>query len=124
MIKSQFRVIYPEEMADAEIPPYGGRYRLEMEYKDFIERSQPLFDEYEQTGRIHEVEALIGKPMVGLSDKEEWLLDFEHCMLGPDCVTFEEHDGKYVISSNGSHRLFVAKKYGLKLLVKVRWWED
>lgn len=124
MIKSLFKVIYPEEMADVELPPFGGRYRLEKEYKEYLEKSQPLFDEFEKTGRIVEVDALVGKPMVGLSDEEEWLLNFEHIMMGPDCVTVEEQGGKYVISSNGGHRLYVAKKYGLKLLVKVRWWEE
>ena len=111
-------------MADVELPPFGGRYRLEKEYKEYLEKSQPLFDEFEKTGRIVEVEALVGKPMVGLSDEEEWLINFEHIMMGPDCVTVEEQDGKYVISSNGGHRLYVAKKHGLKLLVKVRWWEE
>lgn len=124
MNKSEFRVIYPDEMADEENPPFGGRYKLEPEYKDYLERSQRLFDEFEQTGRIREVDAIIGKPMVGLSDGEAWLLDFKHIMLGPDCVKVIEQGGKYVISPDGRHRLYVAKKYGLKLLVKVRWRED
>ncbi|MCR5105465.1 MAG: hypothetical protein K6B68_13610 [Eubacterium sp.] len=124
MEKSELRIILPEEMPDTGIPPFGGRYHYEDEYREYLEKSQPLFDEFERTGKIAEVEALKGRPMVGLTSEEEWLLCFEHVMMRADCVTVEEQDGRYIISSNGRHRMYVAKKYGLKLLVRFRWWEE
>lgn len=87
MEKSELRVILPEEMPDIGIPPFGGRYNYENEYREYLLKSQPLFEEFERTGEIAEVEALRGKPMVGLTSEEEWLHCFEHDMMGTDCVS-------------------------------------
>ena len=121
MVQTKYMVLYPDEIPNVEYPGFGGvRRKTEEEYLDYVRKGQPYFDEYEKTDKIAEIEALRGKPMVGLSLHEEWLLDFEHNFLGPNSVTVEIQNGKYVLSSNGSHRLYVAKKYGLKLLVKLR----
>lgn len=125
MIRSDYRVLTPVELPNIDRPPFNnGRYRSEEDYFEYLKKGQPYFEEFERTGQIAEIAALIGRPLAGLSEHDEWMLDFEHNFLGPDCVTVEEQDGKYVLSSNGRHRMYVAKKNGLKLLVRYRWWED
>ncbi len=113
-IHTEFIVLDPEEIPEIEKPPFGnGRYRKEEEYLDYLLEGQIYFEEYAETGRIAQIEKLIGKPNAGLSEQNEWLLNFEHNFLGPDCITVEIQDGTYVLSSNGRHRMYVAKRNGL-----------
>lgn len=118
---SCFIVLRPDEIPNIDYPGFGGtRRKTQAEYLDYVQKGQVYFDEYERTGHIAALKALKRKSLVGLSEHDEWLLAFEHNFLGPDCASVEIEKGEYVLSSNGSHRMYVAKKYGLKLLVKLR----
>lgn len=82
---------------------------------------QPLIEEYERTGEIHTIEFKSLDDVTLLGEEKRFLDQFRHSFLdcGSHINTVKKLDGTYIVASNGRHRMYVARKYGLKLLVHV-----
>ena len=48
-------VINANEIAELKVPPFCGKYSFEDEYREYLEKVQPLFSEYKNDGRIHTI---------------------------------------------------------------------
>ena len=104
-----YRVINPTEIEHIDKPEFG-KYnrRTEKEYKQLLVDSQEYFCRY------------IKNP----SNNSYWIyedvdaaylyIDIEHAI-----TVFKSKNGKYIMASNGRHRLYVAKKNKLPVLVCV-----
>lgn len=117
-----FKVISPEEIQEMDEPPFNeGQWSSEEEYKEFMERMQPLFDEYDCNGKIHTVEFKTIEDITRYRDEWRRLNNFNAQFLqsGQYINVVKNPDGTYKVASNGRHRLYVAKKYGLRVLVHV-----
>lgn len=109
MIKScgYFTVIKPEEIGNVkEIKDFecSNRWKEE-DYKNYLESVQQLITNYE---KIEDVDTI--------NDKK-FYVDFFN-FSNRITVTKTKY-GKYEVTDNGHHRMFIAKKYGLKLIVYV-----
>lgn len=115
-------VIKPDEIAEMDAPMFGkSHYGKELEYKTYLECIQPLVEEYERTGRIHTLEYNSFADIKKNQEERKILDNFNYSFL--NCANWVDVEkrisGKYRVCSNGRHRMYVAKKYGLKLLVHV-----
>lgn len=111
-----FRVIEPSEIEyNSKIPDFGVPGRpSEEEYKDYLKSVQYLIEEYQNTG------AICSFDNIKKYSEQEKLNKFKCCFLDGDCIAVEKTlSGKYRVLFNGYHRMYVARKYGLKLLVHV-----
>lgn len=118
-----FKVIEPSEILyDSQIPKFDlcGR-RSEKEYMDYIKSVQYLIEEYRNTGKIHSIEYTSFDDIKKYREEQEILDAFRDNFLsiGKSITVEKTCTGQYKVVSNGYHRMYVAKKYGLKLLVRV-----
>lgn len=103
----QYILIYPNEIGKVEKPPFGKYGReTEQEYRKLLEDSQEYFQQY------------INNP----STKSFFISDScdAACLyldLSQAVTVVKNKKGKYEVNSNGHHRMYVAKKYKLPLLV-------
>lgn len=117
-----FVVIEPKEIKSLKKPPFEqGAYGSESDYRRYLEEVQPLFDEYESTGNIHTISYASMDEISEKRDEKRFLDNFRVSFL--DCSQYvnvgRTLDGRYTVVSNGRHRMYVAKKYNLRLLVHV-----
>lgn len=112
-------VIKPEQIAPIEEPPFGGRYLEEEEYVDYLRKVQPLIEEWESTGTIHDVVLNSIKDVHEKREEIVFLNNFKAAFLnvGKHIDVRLNSDALYDVASNGRHRMFIAKKYGFKLIV-------
>lgn len=115
------KVINGFEIADMEMPPFEqGHWSKEDAYKSYLENMQSLIDEYEQTGRIRAIEYTSLDDIDKRAEEKKNIDIFNNSFLKPgNRIDVEKTiDGKYKVI-NGRHRMYIAQKYGLKLLVHV-----
>ena len=115
------KVISGSEIADIEAPAFGqGHWTTEDVYRTNLENMQPLIDEYERTGMVHTVEYNSLDDIEKNAEEQRKLDVFNNSFLKPgNRIDVEKTiDGKYKVI-NGRHRMYVAQKYNLKLLVHV-----
>lgn len=109
-----YTIIYPDEIMPMDEPEFSvSHWYSELEYKQFLEQMQPLMEWYEAscfsfTDCVHD-------------DDEKMTSLFENSFVdvGHRIDVEKIPSGKYRVVSNGRHRMYVAKKYKLKLLVYV-----
>lgn len=106
-LDGEYKIIQPSEVAEISRPEFDTRgRRSEEEYRQLLEDSQEYFKLY------------VANP----NNKQYYI--YEDCDAATvyihNAVTVKKINGKYVMASNGRHRLYVAKKYNLPLLVCVR----
>lgn len=116
------QVIEAAEIIDMEIPLFHqGKWGSEDEYRVYLESVQFLIEKYEHMGAIHTLRYDMFSDI--LKNREEQLMinNFKASFMEAEhWVNVEKTiEGKYRVVSNGRHRMYVAHKYGLKLLVHV-----
>lgn len=102
-----YLLIQPSEIGETKIPEFGVHGRpKEEQYRKLLEDSQIYFQKY------------LEKPA-----NESFYLN-EDCDAATVFLDFanavtvrKQKDGKYYVTSNGYHRMYIAKKYNLPLLV-------
>lgn len=117
-----YKVIRPDEIAELPAPPFNqSQYGSEADYVSYLRLVQPLIEEYERTGEIHTIEFKSLDDVAQYSEEKRFLDQFRYSFLdcGSHINTVKKLDGTYIVASNGRHRMYVARKYGLKLLVHV-----
>lgn len=117
-----YTVISPDEIQALRQPPFEqGAYLSELDYKNYLEKVQFLFDEYETTGSIHEIHFDSIEDVAKKREEKRFLDNFRAAFLdcGRHINVGRTLDGTYKVVSNGRHRMYVAKKYNLRLLVHV-----
>lgn len=102
----EYIVIEGKQLADVTQDEYFWKRGSEVEYKKFVEESQPFFEKFQKG------EDCSGE-RIGKANALYVYVDLANC------ITVEKLGELYYIASNGRHRAVVAKKYGLKLLVCV-----
>ena len=110
VITDYFEVITPEKMVVEDkisFDKYGKA--SEERYRRFLEKDQPIINAYEKN-----------QDMEGLIEDHEFYEHFR-AFFDPDCWinVAKFSDNKYIVTTNGNHRMYVAQKYGLKLIVHV-----
>lgn len=117
-----FRAIGPEEMQDIreydkDAHFWDGR-APEEQILEYVKSDQPLIDEFQETGEV-----LVQYPYPDQAAREKAGLKeliFGHGLQnGREIRVTRKLDGTFIVSGNGRHRMYVARKYGLKLLVHV-----
>lgn len=109
-------VISSSEISSSEIPPFekSSHHGTELEYKKYLEELQPVFEICKMKSGVPHREDV---PF--LSDFE-WNHFYSSFVDAGDCINVKKlPDNTFAITSNGAHRMYVAKKYGLQLLVHV-----
>lgn len=98
-----YKVLEGQDIAPFKCPDFGCYgHGPESSYKELVENAQLSFSEYEQTGSV----------------KENPSAHFGFFFGSERVVVCKTISGQYHVI-NGLHRAFVARKYGLKLLVYV-----
>lgn len=116
------KVINSDEIGFVEPPPFGqSHYGSEIEYKQYLESVQSLIEEYENTGAIHSLKYNSFEDMKKNFKTQQKINDFKNSFLfcGNWINAEKTLNSKYIVCSNGRHRMYVAKKYGLKLIIHV-----
>ena len=99
---------------------FKGRWESEDFYKNLIEKSQPYIKEYLLTGTIKEPVINSIEDIEKFQEERDFLCGLKDGFFGISCISAKQlKSGKYEIIVNGRHRAYVAKKYGLKLIIKV-----
>ncbi len=116
------KVIDSDEIGFIDTPPFEqSHYGSEIEYKQYLENVQPLIEEYEKIGTIHPLRYDSFEDIKRNLKEQQKLNNFESSFL--DCGNWinavKTLDSKYIVGSNGRHRMYVAKKYGFKLIIHV-----
>lgn len=116
---SQYIVIDPVDIADMETPVFGGRYAEMADYVELLQKMQPLFNEFETTGTV---QAPVYEHMDDIIFKrldQIYYDNFIRTFINPaNRVTVRADSvGRYYAVTDGMHRLYAAKKNGLKILV-------
>lgn len=111
------------EYEDNEIPVYGeSQHGAEQDYREYLESVQSLIEFYENTGKCPEVDiaTYFDNPDKN-RELQKTYFNFKHCFFeGENQIRVKRLDnGLYKICGNGRHRLYCAKKYGLKVIVQV-----
>ncbi|MCR5608111.1 MAG: hypothetical protein K6G26_03530, partial [Lachnospiraceae bacterium] len=110
------------EIDDIEKPLFGeGKRGTEESYKNYLESVQSLILEYEENYKIHEIHSNTMKEVFENMSEKIFLNAFKDNFLSANgrIGVKKKSSGKYTVSTNGYHRMYVAKKYGLKLLVYI-----
>ncbi len=116
------KVIYPSEIAEMEVPPFNqSHWPDELIYKESLEHVQPLIEEYEHTGSIHTLEYNSYDDIERYRTERHELNKFNYSFMDRNNgISVEKMlSGQYRVLNNGRHRMYIAKKYNLKLLVHV-----
>lgn len=130
-----FKVIDTAEIA--EVNPndivFGDKRRLTEEgYKLEVEKMQPWIDQYQKYGNIEAFEKFYYESLI-LKDRDyerffcEEIHNAKRSFSHFKCDYFTNNriearktiNGQYEVTTNGKHRMYVAKKYGLRLIVHV-----
>ena len=111
-------VINGNEIAEMDEPPFDeGKWGKEEMYKSLLIEMQPLFEEYRRTGTLESAYPLNGtKEDIALYNQKQKCISL---FVSSYIQTVKTKDQKYKVASDGRHRLFVAKKYSLDILVHV-----
>jgi len=114
-------VINANEIAELEVPPFCGKYSSEDEYREYLEKVQPLFSEYQNDGRIHTINFETLDDIEHNYNELLFLNNFNSSFLSwsNHINVRKDINGLYHVTTNGRHRMYVARKYGLYLLVHV-----
>lgn len=111
-------VIEPASIRELDTPDFGigGQY-TEEEYLSYLTMMQPVFEEYMRSGSIDSYVLQLPK-----EEQFSFRVNFYANFTGAgDSVRVRRHkDGTYSLLGNGWHRLFIARKHDLKLLVYVK----
>lgn len=102
-----YKVIDGGQIANIDVPKGFWEKASEEQYKQFVENSQDFFSKYENGDSCDDYT---------IGENTDALYVYEH--VG-NCICVKEINGLYYVTSNGRHRLFVARKYNLKILVYV-----
>lgn len=117
------QVIEASEIAKMKAPPFNiSHWKDKSDFKGYLESIQYLIEEYKTTGSIHDLDYNSFEDIEQLRKEKSILENFKYCFMGVgERIDVERSfiDGKYRVLSNGRHRMYVAKKYNLKLLVYV-----
>lgn len=108
----EYRVIHGSEIAAMKNPGFPWKRNSEENFKTFLEKSQEYFRIWKQEGKTTSYK-------LGDADLACVYLDCGYCV----CVQ-QNIDGTYQFVTNGRHRLYVAKKYNLDILVCVYQYEQ
>lgn len=122
----RYEVIDPNRILLSEKPEFDTyRRHSEKEYKEFLVKAQPFIDEFLSTGKIHNplndnITDLNKEQAIKRLNKEREINIFKNSLLEGESISVRKtKDGKYTICGNGRHRLYVAKKHKIRLLVHV-----
>lgn len=113
------KVISASEIADMEEPPFNqSKWSSKESYRLYLESVQSIIEEYEKNGKLPEITL---NEEIAHPEECKKLVNFRYNFLDfASYIDVEKTiDGKYKVCCNGRHRMYVAKKYGLKLLVHV-----
>ena len=114
-----WKVISASEIEDLE-PPRFGAENSELSYKEYLESVQPLIEEYEKSSSIHLLEYNSFDDVLKNANEQCRLNNFKLSFMGAGCIQVEKRlSGQYKVIDSGYHRMYVAKKYNLKVLVHV-----
>lgn len=118
---SSYFVINSMEIGDMETPVFGGRYAEESDYRKLLEDMQKLFDEFETTETVKAPEYDHIDDISLKRDDQACYDNFMRTFISTaNRVTVRKSfDGRFYPVTDGIHRLYVARKYGLKILVCV-----
>lgn len=103
----EYRIIHSNEISFMRNPGFPWKGNSEKDFVNFMKQSQQYFKEWEQTKSNASYK-------VGNVDFAYVYLDIGRCV----CVE-RKKNGKYIVASEGRHRLYVAKKYKFDILVCV-----
>lgn len=118
-----YTIIGPSEISIPvdEILFSKGTWSSEDEYREYLTKVQPLIDEYETSGEIHTIN-YDSMEDIELHREEQRMLD----SFNDTFLSYRSHinvtkqlDGTYKVASDGRHRMVIAKKYNLRLIVHV-----
>ena len=115
-------VIEPSAIREMKAPEFNmSQWSSEEEYRAYLESVQPLIGEYASTGTIRTIEYKTMEDVAKNRDEAMCLDNFKASFLdfGSHINVRKCLDGTYEVTSNGRHRMYVARKYGLRLLVHV-----
>lgn len=102
-----YRVIRPDQIAPIPDPGFPWSFdRTEEDFRVFLEKCQSWFADYPNNS-----------PEKTFMDGTNLSYVFED--VAHAITVHQDGNGKYVVDSNGRHRMYVARKYGLSLLVCV-----
>ena len=117
-------IINGRKLKRMDKPPFdSGHWGSEKDYKDYLLRIQPLIEEYRSTGWVDNI------PFDFRNDPEDKIEEIrkENALRGCFRSDFLQainyivvkrcRFGKYRVTTNGRHRAYIAKKYGLNLIV-------
>lgn len=114
---NHYCVIEPTSIRELEVPEFGiGKWATEEEYLTHLRSMQAVFDEYA-------IKKSISSIVKQLPENEQF--SFRKNFYGSyieagDSIRVKKHqDGTYSLLGNGTHRLYVARKYKLRILVHV-----
>ena len=111
-------VIKGDEIAEMDEPSFNlGKWGDEQMYKSLLIEMQPLFDEYRKSGSLDSP-----FPINGTDDDIMFYNQKQKCIslfISSYIQTVKTKDQKYKVTSDGRHRMYVAKKYSLDILVHV-----
>jgi hypothetical protein len=116
------KVIDSSEIAEIEAPPFSkAQWGSEEDYKVYLAGVQPLILEYEKNGKLHSLEYNSVADIEKNREEADVLHKFRCSFLDVGCWINVEKSlaGEYRVVSNGRHRMYVARKYGFKLIVHV-----
>ena len=96
----------------------------EQSYKNFLTESQPYIDEYLIKGTIenkyNQLQDMSIEVNLKRVNEERRLSKFRNALFGTDSINVSKtKEGYYRVAKNGRHRLYVAKKYKIRVLVHV-----
>ena len=110
-------VLRPDQIADIDNPGFPWKGRSEEDFVEFVRLSQPFINE---SLNVKKISGSIMLDNSGYKGTDEVDLDYIWFDISR-CVTVRENmPGVYTCASNGRHRLYVAKKYGYKIIACVR----
>lgn len=97
-------VISGEQIAPLANPGFDGEGRSEEDYRAFMEGCQDWFRAYPNGGTV----------WVNEAD-----LSYVYEDVAQAVTVHQNEDGTYSVATNGRHRMYICRKYGLSLLVCV-----
>lgn len=117
-----FKVIAGTEIEEMEPVTFGDNGKMtELQYRELLEDNQSIFDEYDRTGALPEIKYESFEDIDRLAPEWKRLNDFktEFMEVGTRIEVEKRISGKYKVTTNGKHRLFIAQKYKMKVMVHV-----
>lgn len=116
------KVITAYEISPMKEPPFAlADWASEEEYRAYLEDVQPLIKEYETQGKIHDLVYETFEDIDRNRNEQHKINQFKWSFLNSaEWINVEKTmEGTYKVVTNGRHRMYVAKKYFLNLIVHV-----